>query len=70
MGSVNEAIPEPRMKNHNDESDTDDPELEFGNLEDDWMDEENSEEDVEEEDDELLLAMDDMYGSVEYSHCN
>jgi hypothetical protein len=50
---------------------TENDELGFDNWEDDWVDEEYSEDglsQVDDEDNELILAMDSMYGSVEYDN--
>jgi len=45
-------------------SDTENPELGFGNHEDDWTDTEEDSENEPEEEDEIIVAMDDMYGSI------
>jgi hypothetical protein len=66
MHSTDEAIPEVHEEDHDGSSDAENPELGFDDLEDDWIDEDSEgelESEVEEE--EFILAMDDMYGSLE-----
>jgi hypothetical protein len=57
--SVNEEPP-----NDDNASDAENPELGFDNREDDWIDIEEGSEDELEEEDEIIVAMDDMYGSI------
>jgi hypothetical protein len=59
------------LEGQDNDSNAENGELGFDNWEDDWVDEEYSEDElsqVDDEGDELILAMDSMYGAIDYDN--